>query len=106
MPQARGHKAKYRIDQYYELKEKAAYRRKDENIELNISSARMGSKIIELHHVSKSYDGNVLIDDFSYKFSRFEKAGITEKRYGESHSEVLTGLTSPGRRHGRDRRND
>lgn len=97
MPQARGHKAKFRIDQYYELKEKAAYRRKDESIELNISSARMGSKIIELHHVSKSYDGNVLIDDFSYKFSRFEKAGIIGKN-GSGKStflNVLTGLTSP-----------
>ena len=97
MPQARGHKAKYRIDQYYDLKEKAGYRRKDENIDLGISSARLGSKIIELHHISKGYGDLVLIDDFSYNFSRFEKVGIIGKN-GSGKStflNVLTGNTGP-----------
>lgn len=92
MPQARGHKAKYRVDQYYELKEKAGYRRMDENMELGISSARMGSKIIELHHVSKAYGDLVLIDDFSYKFSRFEKVGIIGKN-GTGKTTFLDVLT-------------
>ncbi|MEL7587705.1 MAG: ABC-F family ATP-binding cassette domain-containing protein [Prolixibacteraceae bacterium] len=97
MPQARSHKAKYRIDQYYDLKEKASYRRKDENVDLTISSARLGSKIIEAHHVSKAYGELVLIDDFSYKFSRFEKVGIIGKN-GTGKStflNVLTGAIAP-----------
>lgn len=97
MPQARGHKARYRIDQYYELKEKAGYRRKDEAIDLGISSARLGSKIVELHHISKAYGDLVLIDDFTYKFSRFEKVGIIGKN-GSGKStflNVLTGSVQP-----------
>ncbi len=97
MPQARGHKAKYRVDQFLELKEKAGYRRKDENLELGISSSRMGSKIIDLHHVSKAYGGLTLIDDFSYRFSRFEKTGIIGKN-GSGKStflNVLTGAIPP-----------
>ncbi len=99
MPQARSHKARYRIDQFYELKEKAGYRRKDENIDLNISSARLGSKIIELHHVSKAYGDLVLIDDMSYKFSRFEKVGIIGPN-GSGKStflNILTGTVPPDR---------
>ncbi|MGV8139336.1 MAG: ABC-F family ATP-binding cassette domain-containing protein [Mangrovibacterium sp.] len=92
MPQARGHKAKYRIDQYAELKEKAGYRRKDEGIDLGISSARLGSKIVELHHISKAYGDLVLIDDFSYNFSRFEKVGIIGKN-GSGKSTFLNVLT-------------
>ncbi len=92
MPQARGHKARYRIDQFYELKDKAAYKRKDENLDLNISSARLGSKIIELDHVSKAYGDLVLIDDFTYKFSRFEKVGIVGKN-GSGKSTLLNVLT-------------
>jgi ATP-binding cassette subfamily F protein uup len=97
MPQARGHKAKYRIDQYYELKEKAAYRRKDENLELSISSSRLGSKIIELHHISKAFGDQILIDDFSYRFSRFEKVGIIgENGSGKStFLNILTGTIPP-----------
>ena len=76
MPQARGHKAKYRIDAFYELKDKASQKRNDSQIELNISSARLGKKIAEVDHLTKSYDGNPLIKDFSYKFSRYEKIGL------------------------------
>jgi len=92
MPQARGHKAKYRVDQYYDLKDKASYKRHDENIDLNISSSRMGSKIIELDHVSKAYGDLVLINDFTYKFSRFEKVGIVGKN-GTGKSTFLNVIT-------------
>ena len=92
MPQARGHKAKYRVDQYYDLKDKASYKRHDENMELNISSSRMGSKIIELDHVSKAYGDLVLINDFTYKFSRFEKVGIVGKN-GTGKSTFLNVIT-------------
>lgn len=79
MPKARGTKAKYRVDSFYELKEKASQRFGQEKMDLNVSSARLGKKIVELEHLSKSYQGKKLIDDFSYKFSRFEKVGIAGK---------------------------
>lgn len=92
MPKARSHKAKYRIDAFYELKEKAGFRRRDENLELSISSARMGSKILELEQVSKAYGNLRLINDFTYKFSRFEKVGIVGKN-GTGKSTFLNVIT-------------
>ncbi|MGM0498149.1 MAG: ABC-F family ATP-binding cassette domain-containing protein, partial [Bacteroidota bacterium] len=76
MPKARGTKAKYRIDKYHELKDVAAQKRDDEELEVNMESSRMGKKILNLHNLSKSYDELTLISDFTYKFNRFEKVGI------------------------------
>ena len=76
MPQARGHKARYRVDNFYRLKDAAARRPEEKRLELDIKGQRLGSKILELHHVSKSYEGRCLIRDFSYKFIRGEKIGI------------------------------
>ena len=76
MPQARSHKAKYRINAFYDLKEKASQKNYDDAISLNVKSARMGSKIVEMENVSKSYPGVNLIENFTYKFSRAEKVGI------------------------------
>ena len=76
MPQARGHKARYRVDNFYRLKDAAAHRPEEKRLELDIKGQRLGSKILELHHVSKSYEGRCLIRDFSYKFIRGEKIGI------------------------------
>ncbi len=76
MPKARGTKAKYRIDSFYELKEKAGQRVKDENIDLSVGTSRLGKKIIEINNVSKSYGEIDLITNFSYNFSRFEKIGL------------------------------
>jgi len=76
MPKARGTKAKYRIDKYHELKDVAAQKRDDEELEVNMESSRMGKKILNLHHLSKSYGEQSLINDFTYKFNRFEKVGI------------------------------
>lgn len=76
MPQARSHKAKYRINAFYDLKEKASQKNYDDAINLNVKSARMGSKIVEMENVSKSYPGVHLIENFTYKFSRAEKVGI------------------------------
>jgi len=92
MPKARSHKAKYRIDQFYDLKEKAGFRRRDENLELSIASSRMGSKILELEHVCKAYGELKLIEDFTYKFSRFEKVGIVGKN-GTGKSTFLNVIT-------------
>lgn len=79
MPKARGHKAKYRVDSFYNLKEKASKKIGEESIDLNVKSARLGKKIVETEHLSKSFPGVKLIEDFSYKFSRFEKVGIVGK---------------------------
>lgn len=76
MPQARSHKAKYRINAFYELKDKASQKINTESVNLNVKSARLGNKMVELENVSKSYPGTKLIENFSYKFSRFEKVGI------------------------------
>lgn len=76
MPQARSHKAKYRIDAFYDLKDKASQKYNNDSVSINVRSARLGKKIVELHEVSKSYPGIDLIKDFSYKFSKAEKVGI------------------------------
>ncbi|WP_372775513.1 ABC-F family ATP-binding cassette domain-containing protein [Mangrovibacterium sp.] len=92
MPKARSHKAKYRVDNFYDLKEKAGFRRREDDLELNIASSRMGSKILELEHVSKAYGELKLIEDFTYKFSRFEKVGIVGKN-GTGKSTFLNVIT-------------
>ncbi|TNF43959.1 MAG: ABC transporter ATP-binding protein, partial [Bacteroidetes bacterium] len=76
MPQARSHKAKYRINAFYDLKEKASQKLNTDSVTLNVKSSRLGKKMVELENVSKSFPGVKLIENFSYKFSRFEKVGI------------------------------
>lgn len=76
MPQARGTKAKYRIDAFYDLKDQANYRRSDKQIDINVKSARLGNKILEMKHVNKSFDKKLILDDFTYTFSKHEKIGI------------------------------
>lgn len=75
-PQARAHKAQYRIDAFYDLKERAQNRNDKGDVELNVKAGYIGKKIFVAHHVSKSFDGKVILDDFNYIFSRYEKLGI------------------------------
>jgi len=79
MPQARGHKAKYRVDAFDDLKTKAHRRHNEKSIELNVQSARMGGKILILEHVGKRFGDTVILNNFSYTFSRYEKLGIIGK---------------------------
>lgn len=79
MPQARSHKARYRIDNFYRLRETASQNTSEKAMELNIPGKRLGKKILELEHISKSYGDLRLIDDFSYRFVRGEKIGIVGK---------------------------
>lgn len=79
MPKARSHKAKYRVDSFQEIKEKAHQKMNEESVELSVKSARLGKKIVEIEHLSKSFTDVNLIENFSYKFSRFEKVGIVGK---------------------------
>ncbi len=76
MPQARGTKAKSRVDDFHEIKERASKVRADDKVQLALKTTRMGSKILEAHHIHKSYDGVKMIDDFFYKFKKKERVGI------------------------------
>ncbi len=76
MPQARGHKAKFREDAFYELQAKARQSIEERQIRLKASNVYIGSKIFEAQYVSKSFDGKIILKDFYYNFSRFEKMGI------------------------------
>ncbi|MBK3516513.1 ABC-F family ATP-binding cassette domain-containing protein [Carboxylicivirga marina] len=97
MPQARATKAKYRIDAFHELKDKANQNINENNLELGIAQARLGKKVINLHAISKSFDDLQLIKDFSYKFAPYEKVGIVGKN-GTGKStflNILTGALAP-----------
>lgn len=76
MPQARSHKAKYRIDNFYKIKEVASQNISEQQLELDIKGQRLGKKILELEHVNKSYGNLSVLKDFTYKFVRGEKIGI------------------------------
>jgi len=75
-PQARAHKAQYRIDAFYDLQERARQRRNDEDVELNVRSSYIGKKVFTAHHVSKRFGDKVILDNFDYTFARYEKLGI------------------------------
>lgn len=78
-PKARTTKSKSRIDDFHEIKKVAHQRRKDHQVQLEIQMERLGSKVVELHHISKSFDERLLIDKFDYVFKRGERIGIIGK---------------------------
>ena len=92
MPQARAHKSKSRIANFYYLKDKAGSGRQDDKLELNFASSRLGKKILNISHLSKSYGDLHLIKDFSYKFAPCEKIGIIGKN-GCGKSTLLNIIT-------------
>ena len=75
-PQARAHKAKYRIDAFYKLEEKAAAMRDDSKVSLEIKSQYIGNKIFVLKALSKAFGSKVITKEFYYTFARYEKLGI------------------------------
>ena len=75
-PQARGTKAKYRIDAFYELEKRAKQQREAGQVNLDVKASYIGSKIFEAQHVSKRFDDIVITKDFNYIFARYEKLGI------------------------------
>lgn len=75
-PQARAHKAQYRIDAFYDLKERAQGRNEKGDVVLNVKSGYIGKKIFTAHHVTKSFGEKKILNDFNYIFSRYEKLGI------------------------------
>jgi len=76
MPKARGTKAKSRVDAFHDLKDEVSQQRIDEEMKIDIKGQRLGKKVLEAHNISKSYDDKVLVDGFSYKFRKGERAGI------------------------------
>ncbi|EFI71624.1 MULTISPECIES: ABC-F family ATP-binding cassette domain-containing protein [Segatella] len=96
-PQARGHKARYREEAFYDLEAKAKQRIEDRQVRLKASNVYIGSKIFECQYVSKAWDNTVILKDFYYNFSRFEKMGIVGNN-GTGKStfiKMLLGLVQP-----------
>lgn len=75
-PQARTGKARYRINAFYDLKDKASVSLRTDNIEIDVASSRLGRKIIDCMDVNLSFEGRKMLDNFSYKFTRGERVGI------------------------------
>ncbi len=96
-PKARTTKSKSRQDDFYVIKEKAASRRRENQVELEINMERMGSKIIEMHKVSKKFKDKTILNGFDYDFQRGERVGIIGKN-GTGKStflNILTGTIPP-----------
>lgn len=97
MPQARTTKSKSRIDAFYELKEKASQKRGQQQLQIDVQMQRLGSKILEMKQVSKSFGENKLIHDFEYLFTKGERIGIIGKNgVGKStFLNLITGRLTP-----------
>ncbi|MDT0643060.1 ABC-F family ATP-binding cassette domain-containing protein [Zunongwangia sp. F363] len=91
-PKARTTKSKSRIDDFQEIKEKASKRRNDHTVQLEINMERMGSKVVEIHNLSKEFGGKQLFQNFDYNFLRGERIGIIGKN-GTGKSTFLNILT-------------
>ncbi|TFV93454.1 ABC transporter ATP-binding protein [Algoriphagus kandeliae] len=96
-PKARGTKAKYRVDAFEETKEKAFTQREERDIELSLSTQRLGNKILELEHLHKSYGEKTLIKDFSYVFKKKDRIGIVGPNGAGKTTflQMITGLINP-----------
>ena len=97
MPQARGHKARYREEAFYDLEKVAKQRFNNSQVKLDMKASYIGSKIFEAEHLNKRFDDLVILDDFSYIFARYEKMGIVGKN-GTGKStfiKILMGLQKP-----------
>ncbi|OSY87005.1 ABC transporter [Tenacibaculum holothuriorum] len=92
-PKARTTKSKSRIDDFFEIKKKAKQRRQEHEVQLEINMERLGSKIVELHKLKKSFGDKVILDGFDYVFKKGERIGIIGKN-GTGKSSFLNMLTN------------
>lgn len=97
MPQARGHKARYREEAFYELEKVAKQRTYDANVKLDVKASYIGSKIFEADHLCKRFGDLKILDDFSYIFARYEKMGIVGNNGAGKSTfiKILMGLEKP-----------
>lgn len=96
-PKARTTKSKSRIEDFHEIKDRASKRRNDHEVQLELNMERMGTKVVELHNVSKSFGDKKLLDKFEYHFNRGERIGIIGKN-GTGKStflNIITGAVKP-----------
>ncbi len=96
-PKARTTKSKSRIDDFHAIKEKAGQRRKEHEVQLEINMERVGSKILELHKISKTFPGKAILNKFEYVFTKGERIGIIGKN-GTGKStflNIITGTDQP-----------
>lgn len=91
-PKARTTKSKSRIDDFMEIKKKAHQRRQDHQVQLELNMERLGSKILEMHNVSKAFDERIILDKFDYNFTKGERVGIIGQN-GTGKSTFLNLLT-------------
>jgi ABC transport system ATP-binding/permease protein len=91
-PQARGTKAQYRIDAFHEVEEKVSGKKDTSGVTLNVKMTRQGSKILEMSHLTKAFDGKKMVDNFSYVFKRGDRIGVIGKN-GVGKSTFLNLLT-------------
>ena len=91
-PKARGTKSKSRIDAFYDLEDKTKNNGPKQNVELSVKIARQGNKIMEMHEVSKGFNGNTYIDKFSYIFKKGDRIGLAGKN-GSGKSTMLNLIT-------------
>lgn len=96
-PQARGSKAKYRIDNFHDLEKRSHINLNERNVSLNVKSSYIGSKIFEAKNVSKSFGDKKILDNWNYTFARYEKVGIVgDNGTGKStFIKLLLGLLPP-----------
>lgn len=98
-PKARGTKAKYRVEAFYDLKERASQELRKDRLELDIKESRQGGKVLEVEHVHMQYGDLTIIDDFSHVFKKVDRIGVVGKNgVGKStFLDILTGRTKPNR---------
>ena len=97
MPCARGGKARYRKESFHDLEERLQHRRDEQNVALDVKASYIGKKIFDIEHLSKAFDDKIILKDFSYIFSRYEKLGIIgENGVGKStFLKLLLGIEQP-----------
>jgi ATP-binding cassette subfamily F protein uup len=96
-PSARGTKAKSRVDKFYEIKDQATQKGPDKDLQIDLKGSRLGSKILEVHYLTKKFGDRVLIDHFNYTFRKGERVGIVGPNGAGKTTllQILTGQMRP-----------